>query len=229
MTNITPLSSSSNTAYGIKKSSNWLRSAQVGLGAISIILSIVVLTFPGVAIYSIIVLLSIALLMVGIERIAIGIAAAPLTSKSSRIANIGLGALAIIFAGIVMSFPIHTAAFLIFFGAYALLFNGIARIVQGAINRNISGWYRAFLIGVGVLSIAVSGLVITHPISFGVPLLAAIISIATLITGIEMISVGLGGRSLLQYNSQLQTNSVRSADGSYQYNPILYKRTLGLF
>jgi uncharacterized membrane protein HdeD (DUF308 family) len=59
--------SSSNTLYGIKKSPNWLRVAQIGLGAISIILSIVVLTFPGVAIYSIIVLLSIALLMVGIE------------------------------------------------------------------------------------------------------------------------------------------------------------------
>jgi uncharacterized membrane protein HdeD (DUF308 family) len=194
----------SNTLYGIKKSPNWLRVAQVGLGAISIILSIIVLTFPGVAIYSVIVLLSIALLMVGIERIAIGIAAPLIKSKSSRATNIGLGVLAIIFASIVMSFPIHTAAFLIFLGAYALLFNGIARIVQGAINKNISGWYRGFLIGVGVLSIAVSTLVLAHPISFGVPLLAAIISIATLITGIEMISVGLvggGGRSLLRYSS----------------------------
>jgi uncharacterized membrane protein HdeD (DUF308 family) len=196
--------SSSNTLYGIKKSPNWLRVAQIGLGAISIILSIVVLTFPSVAIYSIIVLLSIALLMVGIERIAIGIAV-PLVSKPSRVANIALGALAIIFASIVMSFPLHTAVFLIFLGAYALLFNGIARIAQGAVNKNISGWYRGILIGVGVLSIAVSGLVIAHPISFGVPLLAAIISIATLITGIEMIAVGLvGGRSLLQYNSQSQ-------------------------
>jgi hypothetical protein len=59
MTNVTPpSSSSSNTLYGIKKSHNWLRVAQVGLGAISIILSIIVLTFPGVAIYSIIVPLS---------------------------------------------------------------------------------------------------------------------------------------------------------------------------
>jgi len=200
MTNVTP-PSSSNTVYGMKKSPNWLRVAQVGLGTIVIILSIIVLTFPGVAIYSIIVLLSIALLMVGIERIAIGIAA-PLVSKSSRVANIGLGALAIIFASIVMSFPLYTAAFLIFLGAYALLFNGIARIAQGAVNKNISGWYRGFLIGVGVLSIAVSGLVIAHPISLGVPLLAAIISIVTLITGIEMIAAGLGRRALLQYKSQ---------------------------
>ena len=76
--------------------------------------------------------------------------------------------------------------------------NGIARIVQGAVDKNISGRYRGFLIGVGVLGIAVSGLVIAHPISFGVSLLAAIISIVTLITGIEMIAVGLGSRSLQQ-------------------------------
>jgi hypothetical protein len=51
MTNVTHPPSSSNTVYGIKKSPNRLRLAQVGLGAISIILSIVVLTFSDVAIY----------------------------------------------------------------------------------------------------------------------------------------------------------------------------------
>lgn len=208
MANVKP-PSSSKTVYHIKKSPNWLRVAQISLGAISIILSIVVLTFPGIAIYSVIVLLSIALLMVGIERTAIGIAA-PHVSKSSRLANIGLGALAIIFAGIVISFPLYTTGFLIFLGAFALLFNGIARIVQGAVNKNISGWYRGFLISVGLLSIAVSYLVIAHPISFGVPLLAAIISIAILITGIEMIAVGLGGRSLQKYsNNQSQAEDMR--------------------
>src|ERR671931_337647 len=101
MTNVKP-SSSSNTDYSMKKSPDWLRLVQVGLGAISIILSIIVLTFPGVALYTVIVILSIVLLMVGIERIAIGIAAAAAAppfaiKKSSRLANIGLGALAIIF------------------------------------------------------------------------------------------------------------------------------------
>ena len=128
--------------------------------------------------------------------------------------------LAIIFASIVMAFPLYTAAFLIFFGAYALLFNGIARIVQGALNKNISGWYRGFLICVGVLNIAISGLVISHPISFGVPLSATIISTATLITGIEMIAVGLGlvwGRPLLQHNSQSQHDDMR-----YQFHDSSY-------
>jgi hypothetical protein len=72
--------------------------------------------------------------------------------------------------------------------------------MQGALSKNISGRSRGFLIGVGVLSIAVSGLVIAHPISFGVPLLTTIISIATLITGIQMIAVGIGGRPSKQYS-----------------------------
>jgi hypothetical protein len=52
--------------------------------------------------------------------------------------------------------------------ALALLFNSIARIMQGAFSKNISGWSRGFLIGVGLLSLGVSDLVIAHP--FGVPL-----------------------------------------------------------
>jgi uncharacterized membrane protein HdeD (DUF308 family) len=77
--------------------------------------------------------------------------------------------------------------------AIALLFNGIARIIHGMSNK-ASGSYKAFLIGVGVLSIAVSILVIAHPISLGLVLFALIISIAFLITGIEMMALGISGR-----------------------------------
>jgi uncharacterized membrane protein HdeD (DUF308 family) len=177
------------------KSPNWLRFLQIGLGAISIILSVAILTFPGFAIYTIIILLSIVLLMIGFERIAIGVAmSSPRTNRSSRWSNIGLGALVIALGIVVMSFPIHTAAFLIFLGALALLFNGVARIVQGIMNKEIPGWSRAFLVGVGVLSIGVSVLVIAHPILIGVVLLALVISVSLLINGIQMIASGIGGK-----------------------------------
>ena len=175
-----------------QKSPNWLRYVQVGLGAISIILSIVILAFPGIAVYTIIQILSIALLIIGIERIATGIA--PLPSRSSRIANIGLGALAIAVALAVISFPVFTAGLLVTLAAISLLFVGIARIVQGVRNKDAPGWSRGFIVGVGVLSIAVSLLVIAHPISFGVVLLGFMISIALLINGIQMIALAIGGR-----------------------------------
>jgi uncharacterized membrane protein HdeD (DUF308 family) len=179
------------------KSPSWLRVLQIGLGAISIILSIVILAFPGIAIYTIILMLSVVLLIIGIERIAIGIASSsppPSPNKSSRFANIGLGALVIVLAIVVMSYPLHTAAFLIFLGAFALLFNGIARIVQGIANKNAPRWSRSFLVGVGALSIAVSALVMVHPISIGVVLLALVISISLLINGIQMIASGIAGK-----------------------------------
>ncbi|MGC2425969.1 MAG: DUF308 domain-containing protein [Nitrososphaeraceae archaeon] len=175
-----------------QKSPNWLRYIQVGLGAISIILSIAILTHPGIAVYTIILMLSIALLIIGIERIATGIA--PLPSRSSRIANIGLGALAIAVALVVISFPVFTAGLLVTLAAISLLFVGISRIVQGVRNKDAPGWSRGFMVGVGVLSIAVSLLVIAHPISFGVVLLGFMISIALLINGIQMIALGIGGR-----------------------------------
>jgi hypothetical protein len=68
------------------------------------------------------------------------------------------------------------------------------------INKHISGWSRGFLIGVGALSIAISGLVLAHPIGIGVPLLAITISIALLITGIQMVAAGIGGRSSKQHS-----------------------------
>jgi uncharacterized membrane protein HdeD (DUF308 family) len=180
------------SSNGRQKSPNWLRYVQVGLGAISIILSIVILTYPGIAIYTIILMLSIASLIIGIERIATGIS--PLLSRSSRIVNIGLGALAIAVALAVISFPVFTAGFLVTLVAISLLFVGIARIVQGARIKDAPGWSRGFMVGVGMLSIAVSLLVIAHPISFGVVLLGFVISIALLINGIQMIALGIGGR-----------------------------------
>ena len=71
---------------------------------------------------------------------------------------------------------------------------GIARIVHGIINKDMSRWSRSFLVGVGALSIAVSALVLIHPLTIGVVLLALSISIALLINGIQMMAVGIGGK-----------------------------------
>lgn len=177
---------------------------QIVLGAICIciVLSLVILTFIGHAILTTIILIvSLILLVVGIERTAVGIAT--LSSRGSRFANIGLGVLIIAFSAILMEFPIFTSAILVVLGAFALLFSGIARIIQG-ISGETSGSYRAFLIGVGVVSIAVSLLVITHPISLGLVIFAIMISIAFLISGIEMMALGIFGRQTIHDKKKYQ-------------------------
>jgi hypothetical protein len=62
--------------------------------------------------------------------------------------------------------------------------------------KGISWWSRAFLVGVGISSIAISGLVIAHPIGFGVQLLVVIMSLALMIIGIEVIATGIVGSQI---------------------------------
>ena len=175
------------------KSPRWLRILQVVLGLISFGLSVAVLASPASAIATVIVLVSIVLFILGIERIASGISAAS-TKVSSSIVNIGVGVLVIILSSVAMAYPLHSAVFLIIFGAIALLFVGIARLMHGFVDSNNAGWSRAALIFVGILSIVISLIVLAHPVGVGIPLLAFMLSIALIINGIEMIGFGIAGR-----------------------------------
>jgi uncharacterized membrane protein HdeD (DUF308 family) len=169
------------------KTPAWLRILQISVGVISIILSGYVLVYTGIASLAAVQILSIVLLIVGIETIAIGTFSSYHRNSSSRFSNIALGALAIAFSILVMAFPLFSILFLIYLGAFALLFNAIAGIIQG-IGGHL--WSRVFIIGVGILSIIISGLIIAHPISFGVRLLVVIMSFVLMINGIEMIAIG---------------------------------------
>src|SRR5918911_290479 len=92
----------------------WFRALQIGSGAVSLILSTLLITvgFPIIAAGSITLLLSIILLTIGIERVATGIMLLKLyaslrrttptkitdrSKKTSPFTNIGLGAVAIVF------------------------------------------------------------------------------------------------------------------------------------
>ena len=68
------------------KAPGWSRAAQIGLGAIAIILSILIIAFPGIGIVSIVLIIGILLLIVGIESVITGI----FVKSKSRMASIGL-------------------------------------------------------------------------------------------------------------------------------------------
>jgi uncharacterized membrane protein HdeD (DUF308 family) len=163
---------------------------QIVLGGICITLSLIILAYIGPAIFAFILILSVILLVVGIERICVGIA---MRYIRSSLPNIILGLAIIAFSIILMQFPIFTSAVLIVLAGVAMLLDGITRIVHGVFSKG-SGSSRAFLIGVGVLSIALSTLIIFRPINFGLVFATIIISIAFLINGIEMMTLGISGR-----------------------------------
>jgi uncharacterized membrane protein HdeD (DUF308 family) len=167
---------------------SWIRIVQIGLGVLTIALSLFALAFPVVTYISIVWILAVVLFFVGIEQIIIGI----FSSRRSRWSSIGLGILVLIFAAIAITFPVAAAITIIIFIGIAFLINGIARIVEGFSGRH-SGLSRAFLIGVGILAVVISAAVLISPL-FGAGLAGIIIGIGLLITGIQMFFAGIQGR-----------------------------------
>jgi uncharacterized membrane protein HdeD (DUF308 family) len=176
------------------RSPPWLRMLQIIFGSLAILLSIVVLSFlvvfPGATLLALILFLSIVFLIVGIERIAVGLS--PLSSKKTRITNIVLGLAIVGLSIFLMQFPVVTSASLVILGAVALLISGIARIVQG-VSREMPKFSKGLVIGVGVLSVVISLAIIANPIRMGLVLLVIMLTGTLLIAGIEMILLGTRG------------------------------------
>ena len=144
-----------------------------------------VLTQPSLTIFTAVRILSTVLLFVGIESIAVG-TFSRYVRTSSRFSSIALGTSAIAFSILVTALlPPPSILFSIFLGGFALLFNGLGGIMQGVQGEGISRWFRAPLVVVGAVSIAISLLIIVHPIGLEV-LLTVVMSLALLIIGIEI-------------------------------------------
>ncbi len=186
-----------------QSSPTWFRAVQIGLGALTIVLSIFALAFPGFSYISVVWILAIVLFFVGIEQIIGGI----FSSGKSRWSSIGLGILVLIFAGIAMSYPVTTALIIIVFIGIAFLIIGIARIIEGFSGRH-SGSSRAFLIGVGVLAVVLSIAVLAAPF-FGAVIAGRLIAIGLLITGIQMITSGVAGRRLMSSSDIAFVNNTK--------------------
>src|SRR5919108_4195005 len=155
------------------KSPGWKRGVQIGLGALAIILAIYAITtaivFPVITLVTLVFILAIIFLIIGIERVISGI----FIPHGSRWGTIGLGILVIILASIALAFPVATTVTLFLFLGFALLFDGISRIIYGFGDRTQRGWVRGFSIGVGVLAVVFAGLIIVFP--FFVAVLAGLI------------------------------------------------------
>ena len=167
-----------------------IRIIQIILGGIAIALAFTVLLYPGLGIGVLIFLLSVTLLVVGFERIAM--AFVKMLPRSVRIGNVVLGGLAITAGIAVIAFPLLAIGLLVGILSFGLLFIGVARIIHGMKAKNISKWSRIFILGVGILSIVIAATVIASPL-LGVFLLTFILGVNLLIIGTESISYAVRG------------------------------------
>lgn len=173
----------------MEKSPGWLRAVEIGLGIIIVILSIYALASPGVLFVSLVYLLGIILFIVGIGRIITGI-----FLPKNRWATIGLGVITLIFAGLVIAFPLFATWIITIFIGIALLFGGAASISQAFAGKE-SGWKRGFLIGVGILLIVIGIMILVSP-AFGAQFAGIVVATGLLIAGIQMIASGATGRNV---------------------------------
>jgi uncharacterized membrane protein HdeD (DUF308 family) len=188
---------------------------QIGSGIISLILSILLLIAVEYSVLTentVILLLSITLLTIGVERVATGIMLLLLYSSLPRTAtatkkpsgrskkvtpftNVGLGAVAIVFAIIAFISPnlVSERSPNMLSIAISVMFNGFARITQGAFDRSQPTWFRAFSIGIGALSIGTS-IYVTNSEMFGIIFPIRTLFIVLLVYGIGMIVYGVTGK-----------------------------------
>jgi hypothetical protein len=112
-----------------------------------IVYTLILLGYPILSVNIIVILLSVALLVIGVERIASGIVVVVLTSSlqktkksSSRrrkvtpFTNIGLGTVAII--ALVSPALMSERSLTLLSVDISVMFNGFARVIQGAFDKN---------------------------------------------------------------------------------------------
>ena len=194
--------------------SKGIRILQIIVGIIAIALSIAVIVNPGFGIEILVFLVSLTLLVVGIERVSI--AFLPYIKKSStRISNIVLGGLAIALSIIVIAFPIFAIGLLVTLLALGLLFIGAARIVHGVLDKQTSKWSRVLLVGVGILSIGISFMVFINPL-LGIFILTFMLAVNLLIIGIESIVHGASGKKNLATSASSATTTTTTTNSHDQ-------------
>ncbi|CAN5190751.1 hypothetical protein BH18THE2_BH18THE2_10180 [soil metagenome] len=171
-------------------SRGWVRVPQIAMGAIVVTLSIHGLAFSGVTFLATLSLLVVILFVVGIETIISGVFT-PILDKS-KWSSVGLGILALVSSFIVIAFLTANYTFLLEIVAIGLLFDGMARVVQGIGAKSSHNASRIFSSLSGVIAIALSIATLLSPF-FGVVFGGVLLSLALLIIGIQIIAAGIIG------------------------------------
>jgi len=165
------------------KSPKWVRVAQIVLGALAILLSIVAITNSGLTI--LLILIAIVLVITGFEKTIIGL----FIAHKLRFFTIGLGVLTIILAGLALTYPIAAARLLLLILGFSLMVDGFSRIFDGFTNKSDKQLGRGLTIAVGILTIIISVGINIIPF-WGKLFISKLIAVDLIIIGIQMITTG---------------------------------------
>jgi len=183
----------------------WLRIFQVIVGLACVAVSIAIMVnfafskASTIGVYSLIFVASIAFIIIGIERIVVGIKTISL-KRSSRLISIGIGVGIVIFFGSGYFFPAFFTKLYVLILGLGLLATGALRIIDGTRNNTYERPSKIFTLGTGVLCVAGALLVLAQPV-IGLVLLLLIVSIVFFINGIQIAFVGITGKKIARTSS----------------------------
>jgi uncharacterized membrane protein HdeD (DUF308 family) len=181
-------------------SPRWLRIFQVIVGLVCIALSVyILLGSVHLGAYTLIFLASTAFVIIGIERIIVGIRATAL-KRSSRLISIGIGVAIVVFFGSAYFAPAYVSKLYVLMLAFGLLATGAIRIIDGMKNTTYGGPSKLFTLGTGVICVAVALIIFSYP-KFGFILLLLTVAIVLMINGIQIAFVGITGKKLARLRS----------------------------
>ena len=167
----------------MNKSPKWVRTVQIVLGALAILLAIIALTNLGLKI--LLILIAIVLVIAGFEKTITGL----FIAHNLRFLTMGLGVLTIILSGLALTYPIAAVRLLLLILGFSLMVDGFSRIADGLTNKSNKRSVRGFIIAVGILAIIISIGINIIPF-WGKLFLIKLIAIDLIIIGIQMITIG---------------------------------------
>ncbi|MEP0824619.1 MAG: DUF308 domain-containing protein [Nitrososphaera sp.] len=173
------------------KAPKYVRTIDVILGAISLILAGVVFALPAFAAALLVLVISLSLIFAGVEGVIVGATGRGL-SGSQRALRLILGIIAVGIAIAVIAFPgaaVLSSVVLLSLGLLAL---GASAIGKGVTEKFMPGWARAMYVIVGGLVVGLSIPVIVYPV-FGLLTLYYMITTVLIINGIGYIIAGITG------------------------------------
>ena len=176
----------------IENMPGWVRAAEIVLGLASIIAGLLVIAFPGLAIFTLIVLVAVGLIFLGSRDIVLG-AMGTFLPKWLRAADIVFGVLAFILSVIVIASPGVAVTTLVVFLYVALFVRGVAAISMAGAARMLSNRVRAASAVGGVLSIILALIILAFP-ALVIATIVILLSFGLIFVGIEAIAVGVIGR-----------------------------------
>jgi uncharacterized membrane protein HdeD (DUF308 family) len=174
-----------------KKAPNWLRALNIVFGLICVLLSAVVLAYPGLDILTLILILATALLVVGLGRIIVGVFAKYISIRLRTI-NVVAGLSEIAVTITIILYPQYITQTLIQLLSIALLVHGTTSAIIGRFAETLPSLLRGLLVVVGLLNITLSVIALVS-IPIGFLNLVYILSIGYLSNGIAEIVLGLTG------------------------------------